>query len=348
MLMPERKLHSLALSWLLLLSFLATLLAACQSGPDLPTGRLAFVRHNDLWVADQLGGEPRRITTVAPGSLVDDPRWSPDGQRIAYVQSLPTEFDPDDILSALPPSDIMVVNADGSQPKLVLAHGRPGVQLRTPAWLPDASGLLYTEFTAIVKDNKPAGVHIALRRLDFSSLSTTLVLPDALNADVSPDGRQITYVPSFNALTPTGIWLADISGSNPRLLFHHPDFDEYHAPRFSPDGQHIVFTAAGGPDVPGGATPVARALSFPILFRIFPVSAHGLPADLWLIDIDGTNLRRLTHVREDMPTPAWLPNSSGLVFQGLRGIYLYDLSIGRLRFLDDQGWHGGLHVAPPS
>ena len=345
--MPERKLHSLALSWLLIPFLLAALLPACQPATAQPAGRLAFVRQNDLWVTDRLGGEPRRITSVAPGALVDDPRWSPDGQRIAYVRSLPTEFDPDDILSAFPPSDIMVVNADGSQPKLVLAHGRPGVQLRTPAWLPDASGLLYTEFTAVVKDNKPAGVKIALRRLDFSTLSTTLVLQDALNADVSPDGRQITYVPSFNASNPTGIWVAELSGSKPRLLFHHPDFDEYHAPRFSPDGRHIVFAASGGPDLPGGATPVARSpiFSFPQI-RFSSASAHGLPADLWLIDIDGTNLRRLTIVREDMPTPAWLPDSSGVVFQGLRGIYLYQFATGKLQFLDDQGWHAGLDVAP--
>ena len=46
-----------------------------------------------------------------------------------------------------------------------------------------------------------------------------------------------------------------------------------------------------------------------------------------------------------MPTPAWLPDSSGLVFQGLRGIYLYQLATGHLQFIDDQGWHAGLDVA---
>ena len=345
--MPERQFPSLLRLWFIIPFLLTALLPACQPGADLPAGRLAFGRHNDLWVTDRLGGEPRRITSVPAGALVDDPRWSPDGRRIAYVQSLPTEFDPDDVLTAFPPSDIIIVDADGSRPWIALAHGSPGVQLRTPAWLPDESGLLYTEFTALVSDNKPAGVDIALRRLDFSTLSTTLVLPDALNADVSPDGRHITYLPSFNAPDPSGIWQADLSGSNPRLLFHHPAFDEYHAPRFSPDGRHVVFTASGGPDVPGGATPIARSrtLQFPQV-AISAVSAHGLPADLWLIDIDGSNLRRLTNVREDMPTPAWLPDSSGLVFQGLRGIYLYHLASGRLQFIDDQGWHAGLDVAP--
>ena len=337
----------MTLASLLIPLLLTLVLVACEPATDLPAGRLAFVRDNDLWVADRLGGEPRRITSVDPGALVDDPRWSPDGQRIAYVHSSPIEFDPADILSAFPPSDIMIVNADGTRPKMVLAHGRPGVQLRTPTWLPDASGLLYTEFTAMVQDNKPAGVKIAVRRLDFSTLATTLVLHDALNADVSPNGRHITYVPSFNASNSTGIWLADLSGSNARLLFHHPDFDEYHAPRFPPDGRHIVFTAAGGPDIPGGATPVAQFPPTSPLFRISTSYAHGLPADLWLIDVDGTNLRRLTSIREDMPTPSWLPDSSGLVFQGLRGIYLYELAVGRLQFVDDQGWHAGLDVAPP-
>ena len=329
---------------LLIPFFLPAILAGCQMGPELPAGRLAFVRHNDLWVADRLGDEPRRITSVDSGALIDDPRWSPDGKRIAYVHSPAAVFDPDDILTAFPPSDIMIVNADGSRPRMVLAHGNPGVQLRTPAWLPDDSGLLYTEFTAIVKDNKPAGVKIALRRLDLSTLSTTLVLNHALNADVSPDGRHITYVPSFNAPNPTGIWVADISGSNSRLIFHHPDFGEYHAPRYSPDGRHIGFTASGGPDLPG-ATPVAHPLSPLAPIGLSSAFAHGFPADLWLIDADGTALRRLTSVGEDMPTPAWLPDSSGLVFQGLRGIYLYQLATGQLQFIDDQGWHAGLDVA---
>lgn len=332
--------------WLSISVFLAGILAGCQTGPGLPAARIAFIRHNDLWVADRLGDDPRKITSVGPGALVDDPRWAPDGQRIAFVQSPATTFDPDDLLTTFPTSDILIINADGSRQLLVLDHGTPGVQLRTPAWLPDGSGLLYSEFTATLKDNKSAGVRIALRRLDLASRATTLVRDDALNADVSPTGRQIVYVPSFNAASPTGIWIADLSGSNPRRIFDHPDFSEYHAPRFSRDGQHIVFSASGGPDLPG-ASPISSRGFFRILLRLRRALAHGLPADLWLISTNGTSLRRLTSIREDMPTPAWLPDSSGLVFQGPSGVYLYDLATDRLQIIYDQGWHAGVDVTNP-
>jgi Tol biopolymer transport system component len=50
---------------------------------------------------------------------------------------------------------------------------------------------------------------------------------------------------------------------------------------------------------------------------MFPQAyANGDLWDLWIVDLDGRNLRPVTALGEDMPVAAWSPNGKHIAFLG--------------------------------
>src|SRR5438132_1557879 len=66
-------------------------------------GRITFSYLGDVWVADANGANPRRVTTHVAHD--DDPRFSPDGQWIAFTSNRTGN------------NDVFVVPAAGGEPK---------------------------------------------------------------------------------------------------------------------------------------------------------------------------------------------------------------------------------------
>jgi tricorn protease-like protein len=78
------------------------------------------------------------------------------------------------------------------------------------------------------------------------------------------------------------------------------------------------------------------------LFAPATAEAHGLPWDLWTINVDGSGLRRLTQFYEDLPMATFSPDGKQIAVMGAAGIYLMDSDGGNLRRIDPVGDHGGL------
>lgn len=110
-------------------SILLTILAMCANVLCVAgeSGRVVFVRDNEIYTADEDGSNIRRITL--DGKRKQWPKWSPEGKRIAYL----TEGD----MRANPKSSgtIRTINTSGGQvgsaPVLVtLPDGTPVVGMR--------------------------------------------------------------------------------------------------------------------------------------------------------------------------------------------------------------------------
>jgi Tol biopolymer transport system component len=124
--------------------------------------------------------------------------------------------------------------------------------------------------------------------------------------------------------------MASTTSANVETIVDGSMFDFIFAPRFSPDGKGLAFAAVGEPArsfAPGFISTLGvpgRGLAG--LFTPSPVLAHGLPpADVWLINVDGTHLTRLTRLYEDNPTPAWSADGRYIAFGGARGVYLLEV-----------------------
>lgn len=76
--------------------------------PAVSADHLAFVYAGDIWVADRDGGDPRRLTSDAAEE--GNPRFSPDGAKIAYS----ADYDGN--------TDVYVIGVEGGQPQRLTWH----------------------------------------------------------------------------------------------------------------------------------------------------------------------------------------------------------------------------------
>jgi tricorn protease-like protein len=144
--------------------------------------------------------------------------------------------------------------------------------------------------------------------------------------------------------------IAAPDGSGTRELIGGTDFQGFYAPRFTPDGKQIIVAGIGGPQTDKQGNPV-KASAPSVLGRVLSLcepataEAPGLPWDLWVVNVDGTGLRRMTSFYEDLPMTAFSPDGKQAAVMGLGGIYLMNPDGSNLRKIDAVGDHGGLDWA---
>jgi Tol biopolymer transport system component len=188
------------------------------------------------------------------------------------------------------------MNADGSGMRALALHEASGAALQHPAWSADGA--------AIYVSHAGAGGERGIERVALQSGKRSRVVPNAAYPALSRDGRALAYV--RYAMPPErgeSLWLAAPDGSRARRIVPPETFQKYFGLRFSPDGQRLVFAAVGQP---------ARPLSF----FIGSAYANGDLWDLWVVDVDGRNLRPLTALGEDLPVAAWSPDGAQVAFLG--------------------------------
>jgi Tol biopolymer transport system component len=70
--------------------------------------------------------------------------------------------------------------------------------------------------------------------------------------------------------------------------------------------------------------------------------AHGLPADVYTLGLDGGGLQRVADIKDDDPTVAWSPDGSRLAIFGVAALYVVDSKGGPTQKVVEQGGYGGL------
>jgi Tol biopolymer transport system component len=161
----------------------------------------------------------------APGSLA----WAPDSSRLAFVATDCDECPTDEPIMGDIPNGIFIFTPPMGEVERVVERGYYG-QL---TWSPDGRSLTY-----LSTDLSVGGTDV--RRLDVAAGTVTVLLRDSqlLNGwAASPDGTRLV------ALREDGVIVADAEGQNSRVIV--PRRNEMNptpsAPRWSPDGQWILF-----------------------------------------------------------------------------------------------------------
>ncbi|HWO88431.1 MAG TPA: hypothetical protein VNL98_04695 [Gemmatimonadales bacterium] len=173
-----------------------------------------------------------------------------------------------------------------------------------------------------------------------------------VSPQISPDGRRIAYLSERNFFF-VDLHLADAeSGRHLRRLVRSnfdPNFESLRfvnsAGSWSPDGTEYVFASKSGPsdvinivDVRSGRVvqrirPGVQAVTNPSFSpdgrRIVFSGLNGGWSDLYIIDRDGSNERRLTEDRYADLQPVWSPDGRALAFVTDRGP---ETDFGILRF----------------
>ncbi len=239
-------------------------------------GRIAFSYLGDLWVAGRDGANPRRITTHAARD--DAPRFSPDGQLIAFTSN------------RMGNDDVYVVNANGGEPKqLTWLTGNDHAEY----WTPDGKGIVITTSRGAEPWGSPLYVvpidggvpyplpmdagRSGMLKQDGSVVAFTRSLPSYWrrgykgnnNADIylqnlqskeitqltDPDHQKfrgavqdmypmwgadakIYFVSERDSIY--NIWRMDADGKNPQQVTTHRSFG-VQFPSISPDGRTIIY-----------------------------------------------------------------------------------------------------------
>jgi Tol biopolymer transport system component len=276
-------------------------------------GRLLITRDGNLIVLDLDTLRESPLTRFPNGTFASSPALSPNRQTIAcayYV--IPSDK------NDLGGNDLATIKVSGEGLRVVRAHGQPGNSYEDPCWTPDGGALVATLRATRYSQGKFEGTRISIVRVPLNGGGDEPLVADAQMPSISPDGSRLAYLTVDDQGMPTRLWIADGDGRNARELLADQGFTYVRAPRFSPDGTRIAFAAVGGAST-AATRHASRGLIGPAI-----AEAHGIPWEIWTVRPDGSDPRRLTHVQEDSPIPAWSPDSRWIAFAGEIGIYLVD------------------------
>lgn len=163
--------------------------------PAISAKNIAFVYSEDLWVADQDGKNPRRLTSDT--GVESNPVFSPDGQTIAFSASYDGNV------------DVFTIPVTGGTPTRLTFHPGPDV---VRGFTPDGKVLFASP--RHVYTNR----HAQLFTVDLKGgMPTQLPIPWGFEASYSPDGEYIAYTPVRDA---TAQWKHYRGGTHSRIWLY--------------------------------------------------------------------------------------------------------------------------------
>ena len=294
--------------------------------PDLSSG-LLVPRDQRLLVRDMANGVEQLIKRAPADTYYTYPRWSRDGRQIAYV--LHTQY----IGAANQDwgSNIAVSDPNGSNERIVFKRPQPGITVEGLAWSHDNSALYVAFLETTIRDGRFLGQTLNLERLDLATGTRRVIVEDAAQPTVAPDGSRIAFVAfSGRPDLPNGLWTANPDGSDRRLIV--PATGRFAAvvqPRFSPDARSVAFAAVTAPSGAEEERPKRPTARWPWQPRT--AAAHGLPMDIWTVPASGGEPQKLTNLLEDEPSPAWSPDGKEIAVIATGGLYQVPVAGGDAR-----------------
>ncbi|MCG3173310.1 MAG: Protein TolB [Myxococcota bacterium] len=262
--------------------------------------RIAFVKKlpgkTEIWTMDYDGANPQPAVRNGHRSLF--PSWHPSGKRMlftSWVQGKP---------------DLFEYDLEKNISRII--SNRPEMNLGG-FYSPDGKSIAFTW--------SQDGNH-EVYRLNPDGSSPVRLTNDwsiDITPSWSPDGKQIAFV--SNRSGNPHIYIMNADGSSPKRLTFNGDYNQ--TPRWSPRGDVIAFTARddrkimdlftihvqtgelkrltqdqGNNEEPSWS-PNGRYLTF--------LSDRTGTSQVWIMNADGANQRRITNLNQALQTPSWGP-----------------------------------------
>lgn len=294
--------------------------------------RFAYTDNGNIFSFESSTGQVRQLTKVESGDWATDPAWSPDGKSIVYsLQIAPRNGNP-------AYADLMIMNPDGSNKRVLIAHDAPGAILERPIWSSDGKTLYMAYSRPIYENGRYKDVVQEIDSIPVTGGSRKTLVDGAIYPSIDKDGKHMTYFDNVAG----DLWIADLSDpkNTARTLLRQDDYAILYAPRLSPDGTKIVFISAGKGTMQGASLPYRSAgkLDMPL--------QHGIPVDLWIADVATGDTKEITKYLLDSPFPTWSADGKQLAFISANGLYILNPDGAGLSIVSPMSLHGEIDWAP--
>ena len=266
-----------------------------------PSDTLAFVRYARgsyaIFLVSARGGPARRLSP-APGHAFPPPRelfqdapsWSPDGTRIAFGSDRDGRY------------GIYVMHSDGTHSRRILVSKLGDA---APSWSPDGREIVFSRGASGIYVMRADGAHV--RRLTHAPFASDI------DPAWSPDGTRIAFVrkqgggSAVFVVRPDGKGVCELTPLQASTV----------SPAWSPDGAMLAYSAGTGSGFGisvVNADGTHRHALTPQALDFHPVwspdgrrIAFQREATLYVMNADGTHVRRLTAPEAIDGSPAWRP-----------------------------------------
>jgi hypothetical protein len=247
------------------------------------------------------GGAQKDLSGPA-GFLDNDPAWSADGSRIAFVSKRGGYY------------NVWVMNADGSGQTNLTRQRTEDAE--DPTWSPDGTRIAFTARTPGLSNSE-----IFTMKADGSNLvqltNTPVSDPGGFesNPTWSPDGTRLAFEEGYSCGGERGIFVMNVNGSNRRDVTANLSTGCITHPTWSPDGANLAFIGSGELYIvnAGGTTPAKVATSVRTFDGVAwspdgtKLAFANEQGNISVIGIDGSGERELTASTEEERTLDWAP-----------------------------------------